>query len=83
MQKYKWKDNQVSLSKDHLNELHLMINSNDESLPYLPSQTSRTLVDISTNLLNNNSTIYLLFQSKLDQYIAILQSTDLSSSEIW
>ena len=83
MQKYVWKGNQANLYKDNMNDIHLMINSRNEPLPYLLPQTSRMLVGVSTNPNNDNSTIYALFDIKLEQYIATLQPADLLPMEIW
>ena len=66
-----------------MNDIHLVIDGTDKPLPYLPPHISRTLVGVSTNLSNDNSTIYSLFHNKLEQYIATLQPADLSLMEIW
>ena len=83
MMAYEWKDGVAKLKQDECSELHVTIDDTSQLLPYLPSQQSRTLVGISTNPANNNSSIYLLFQTKLNQYITVMQTIDLLPSEIW
>ena len=83
MMAYEWKDRVAKLKQDKCSELHVTIDDNSQSLPYLPSQQSRTLVGVSTNPANDNSLIYSLFQTKLNQYIPAMQTTDLLLSEIW
>ena len=61
MMEYEWKENQEKLKREDHNKLYLTLDGTREPLPYLPPQTSCTLVKVSTNPANDNTTIYLLF----------------------
>ena len=82
MQDFEWKDNVAKLIPYKPANLFLIIDGNLQTILYLPSQQSRTLVGVSINPSNNNSTIFSIYQTKLDQYIASLQIEDLSLSKI-
>ena len=70
MQSYVWKDNKITLVRENSEQLILSFNDEERIIPYVPTYISYTLVGISTNLANDNASIYILFQDKLNQYIA-------------
>ena len=72
MQDFEWKDDVAKLIPYKPADLFLIIDGNPQTIPYLPPQQSRILVAVFTNLLNDNSTIFSIYQTKLDQYIASL-----------
>ena len=81
LQYYVWRDNVATLRSDKTMDLCLNIEQQAQKLPYIPPHQSRTLVGASTNPANDNSTIHALFQSKLNQHVATLQPSNLSTSE--
>ena len=66
MQEYKWQENQAYLIQEEGNNLILDLNRECKIIPCIPPHQLRTLVSTSTNPENNNSSIYSLFQTKLD-----------------
>jgi len=61
MQDFEWKDNIAKLIPYKPADLFLTINGNPQTILYLPPQQSQTLVGVSTNLVNDNSTIFSIY----------------------
>ena len=72
MQEVVWKDGIATLAKENVFNLFLTHKNQHLIIPYVPLQTSRILVGISTNSANDDSSIHTLFQNKMDQPVGTI-----------
>ena len=79
---YQQKNNKAILIKDQYYNLTINLDERDQEIPYLLPYKTRSLMEVMTNLSNNNSNIITTFQNKLSQYTNSLILAKLSPLDI-